>query len=450
MKYLDFLRLIEGGEKAHVDFKIQCDAFDSSSANREAAKAELAKDICAMANNGTKTSYLVIGVSNDGKHFKSVSNASLTDDALQSFCKTAIMPPAKVKLHDCKWTSASQPHAEKRFIVIQIGPHPQNAYFLNQDFNGLRVADPKERYFFKRHEVWIRRGATSDLAAPEEIANLLRRKPAVESIASENNVDYTRLPTEKQLPALLHDCTSCIEEIEGTIVGLNPLVSRTPKRLGAFFTEFRMMVPIRGKKFIFRCRLLSEMVARWELSSIVDCGWQGEHGFLLLVLGTASKSSFHYRPNRHFQDKKWGYFTNISLRPDSWSNVFDGIQKPRRKELPGSTLEGPKITVLTLPKLSSTDSLRSALTSLLEFLASDEAAFECLLHSRNQITTDLKRGLQVEWAKETGKLCRVDGEERKLKRGEFLIPWYSEKIFRRTDKPSRRRIAKQILQLSGE
>ena len=70
MEYSLFTRLIAEGEKANVDFKIRCDAF---LAPIIAPKSELAKDICAMANNGNKTSYILIGVSDDGKNLESVN-----------------------------------------------------------------------------------------------------------------------------------------------------------------------------------------------------------------------------------------------------------------------------------------------------------------------------------------------------------------------------------------
>jgi predicted HTH transcriptional regulator len=62
----EFLRLVQGGEKATVDFKVRSDIFAQTGID---AKAELAKDICAMANNGNVSSYIVIGVSDDRKTY---------------------------------------------------------------------------------------------------------------------------------------------------------------------------------------------------------------------------------------------------------------------------------------------------------------------------------------------------------------------------------------------
>jgi hypothetical protein len=52
MTFDQFRRLVRAGEKATVDFKLLCNAFNKGAGDHEKAKAELVKDICAMANNG--------------------------------------------------------------------------------------------------------------------------------------------------------------------------------------------------------------------------------------------------------------------------------------------------------------------------------------------------------------------------------------------------------------
>jgi len=166
MEYQLFRRLLDEGEKEHVDFKIACDAFKDSTVS---SRSELAKDICAMANNGGKrASYIVIGVNDNIADFRSVDNDKLTDDQLQDFCKKAIYPPPRVKVHKENWRRALRPHRGKEFVIIQIGPHRRQAFRLAQDFICYR-----ERVCHRRNEVWIRRGATSDLATPEEIGRLV-------------------------------------------------------------------------------------------------------------------------------------------------------------------------------------------------------------------------------------------------------------------------------------
>jgi len=169
MNYFEFLRLIRAGEKANIDFKVRSDAFAQVGID---AKAELAKDICAMANNGNVASYIVIGVSDDRKTFQPVTNQKLTDDNLQDFCKKAIYPPPKLKLFRSSWRNASVDHRNKQFVIIQIGPQPRQIFRLAQDF-----IDYKRNVCHRRNEVWIRRNATTDLAAPEEIARILNGRP---------------------------------------------------------------------------------------------------------------------------------------------------------------------------------------------------------------------------------------------------------------------------------
>jgi hypothetical protein len=190
MDYSKFRQLVKDGEKPTVDFKIDCDAFNSK---LKAPNAELAKDICAMANNGNVSSYIIVGVSDDGRSFLSVKNTKLTDDNLQSFCKTAIFPPPKIKVLPTKWIKGtSLNHNGKEFVIIQIGPQRHQVFRLAKDF-----IEYKEKLCYRRNEVWIRRGSTSDLATPEEIAKIvegvsltqIERDPKIQ----EERLDFSRL-----------------------------------------------------------------------------------------------------------------------------------------------------------------------------------------------------------------------------------------------------------------
>jgi len=174
MEYSTFLKLVRDGEKATVDFKIQLDAFMRGEV---VARAELAKDICAFSNNGNVTSYIIVGVSDDGKSFRSVANKKLTDDNLQDFCKKAIFPPPKVKLHRRKWKRTQPIHREIEFVIIQVGPQPRQVFRFAQDF-----IDYKKGICYRRNEVWIRRNTTSDLATPEEIKRLASGQSLLEDI----------------------------------------------------------------------------------------------------------------------------------------------------------------------------------------------------------------------------------------------------------------------------
>jgi hypothetical protein len=177
MDYSKFKQLIGAGEKETVDFKIECSAFAS---NALAPKAELAKDIIAMCNNGTKKSYILIGVSDDRGKFKSVANKKLTDDNLQSFCKSTIAPPPKVSLRRVTWKKALGSHKGIEFVIIEIGPNRCTAYSFARE-----MIDYSAKVCFKRHEVWIRRGSTSDLATPEEVSRLVQGRPAHQDVDEE-------------------------------------------------------------------------------------------------------------------------------------------------------------------------------------------------------------------------------------------------------------------------
>ena len=165
ISYKKFLELINGGESYRVDFKIKCDAFASSTL---APKAELIKDICALSNNGNVTSFLIIGVSDDRQTFNSVKNKNLKDETIQDYCKRNIYPPPKLQIFLKKWSIGLTNIRDKEFFIIQIGPHKKQAFrFL------LDIIDYRENICFRRNEVWIRRGTTSDIATPEEVSKLV-------------------------------------------------------------------------------------------------------------------------------------------------------------------------------------------------------------------------------------------------------------------------------------
>src|SRR3989337_1743416 len=117
MELSEFIKLIKEGEKQNIDFKFRCEAFRPN-VNVITHKAELAKDICAMSNNGYIASYIIVGVSDDGNKFESVSNPNLTDDAIQDFCKDSISPPPKVKVFRKRWNKAELRIANTEFVII--------------------------------------------------------------------------------------------------------------------------------------------------------------------------------------------------------------------------------------------------------------------------------------------------------------------------------------------
>ncbi|MFJ5716928.1 helix-turn-helix domain-containing protein [Neobacillus sp. NPDC093127] len=84
------------------------------------ANAELVKDIIAFANNGFKKSYLVIGVADNKRGFRSVENHKLTELNIQSLVKDSIFPAPRVTVFDQGWSyNGIEPeHKDKRFVII--------------------------------------------------------------------------------------------------------------------------------------------------------------------------------------------------------------------------------------------------------------------------------------------------------------------------------------------
>ena len=121
MTQQQFLRLVRQGEKSNLDFKLVCNAFNSAAGDCEKAKAELVKDVCAMANNGSNTSYLIVGVGDDRKTVQPVHDVNLSSQNIQSLIRDSIHPRPIVRVHRVKWAAAPKPFAGVQFVVIQVG-----------------------------------------------------------------------------------------------------------------------------------------------------------------------------------------------------------------------------------------------------------------------------------------------------------------------------------------
>lgn len=208
MEYKKFKELLNKGECKNIDYKIECNAFLRG---KDKAKAELAKDIIAFANNGNIASYLVIGVADNRNGFKSVENDKLTDDNIQSLCRDYIFPIPKVKLINCCWNNVTdERHKDKKFVIIQVGPQARQCFRFNKN-----CIDYNKEYCFKKNEVWIRRGATSDLALPEEIKRLLEGKEPIAEIDVENNIKYDRLSKYEFRNIIRRDLSDFVGNING-------------------------------------------------------------------------------------------------------------------------------------------------------------------------------------------------------------------------------------------
>jgi hypothetical protein len=344
MKRADFVRIVKVGESQHVDRKIEGHAFDSKHVDSERAKAELAKDICAMANNGIRASYLLIGVSDKGG-FKPVSNANLTNDNFQTFCKDAITPPPKVRLHEFLRKNSSG--TMERFLALQIGPNPRHAYRLNRDFIDLKNSDEKKRYCFRRNEVWIRREATSDLATPEEIVRLMRGDRASEvEDSSTGVVDFSRLERGEQLPTMLMEAERFFTEMGYLIKNSQ---SKDPT------SGFQVVIPSDRKRVVFRCVAYHSLTLDVPMTDAIRQAWTYDHGMFIILMEHISKRGFPGWSTLKLKEN-WGFFSEVS-EPDYRFGVL-ARKTPDDRYITGKdffSLNFPEanLSILTLVRCSS-------------------------------------------------------------------------------------------------
>jgi|GEM_PF-3726380 len=412
MEYKTFLNLIGSGEKTDVDFKLECHAFKIKNIK---SKAELLKDICAMANNGNRTNYIVIGVSDDGKQFKDVANEKLTDDNIQTFCKRAISPPPRVKLMRECWKNVRSDHLGKTFVIIQIGPHARGAYRLNQDFINY-----KEELCLRRNEVWIRRGATSDLATPEEISKLIQKLPLEDFSLPSENVIYSQFSKDYNLVLLSQDLKRCINEAGGII------------------KNERVMLKIRNSKIVLRLILVRDCSAKRGIWLLTGHNWTYEHGVLIVSLGSISKQAFHPEFKINFNNN-WGWFSIFEIPNYYYPEI--------RIKIPTNTnLAFPFI--LTLPRIKDSVTLHQSFHRMLDFLNSNDYIFEQMNDSKRQMNANLRLWLKEGWIVGTNRIYG-GGKPEKLEKDEiFDERRYGGQVMRRVQDASLQQIAKTILSLS--
>jgi schlafen family protein len=438
MKVTEFRRLSQLGEKRHIDLKIDCQAFASKEPESQKAKAELAKDICAMANNGSRTSYLLIGVSDNGLHLKSVTNPNLTDDNLQSFCKHSIAPPPKVKLHKCV-APPSAGHGGEQLVAIQIGPNIRHAYRLNQDFISPQNSDPKMRYHFRRNEVWIRREATSDLALPEEIVRLMRREKITEVVDDTEMVDFSRLETSQQLPEMLRQARTFFKELDYVVDDIrsdDPLIA------------FRVVIPLDSRRLVFRCVAHRALTSQFPMIRAIGLDWEYEHGMFILLMDQTSKQAFPFGTSLNWKEP-WGFFSKIAVGEPYFYRTgrryIKGTRTPTYKELFPLNFKQADLCVVTLARCTSNHRLRERLTEACTFLKSDTNALSTLEESADIIDKGLQSCLREGWIHAIG---TVFGEY-KLKKGEFKDRRWPHDILARFRNPSLISAARLILRLSN-
>jgi schlafen family protein len=356
--------VIADGESATVDFKIECHAFAGSDAD----KAELAKDICALANNGQRHSYLIIGVSDDGAHRKSVTNVKLTDDNLQTFVRDAVYPPPKLTLVDLSVRAQGRLVAHK---VIVVGKNARTAYRLARDFLYYR-----EQKCFRKNEVWIRRGATSDLATPEEIARLVSGEEFSEP-AGTRGVLYSILTADERQRAILADIQCATEEFH------------------VYGQELLAIFAVNDKPFAVRIAYVDTFLADVDLQTYSWRRWAFEHGVLFVTPGRVPPHYFG-RPRPSSRDRfsvvsreRWGYY---ALLPLPGSGTIAGEMPSHNDDARMRALKnGPPLTlpVFVIAGVSDSRELRMRVRALVEF-ANDPAVARQLDSTRTALRSALR------------------------------------------------------------
>jgi hypothetical protein len=350
--YDNFVKLLQQNEHELLDFKVKSDAFVD-----KGATAELVKDIIAMANNGYRRSYLVIGVSDNKKGFLSVENMKLNELNIQNLCKDSIFPVPRVKVFDQVWNhkDVAPEHQNKRFVIIQIGPNHRQCFRFNKDY-----IDWEKRYHFRKNEVWVRRGSSSDTAQPEEIKRLLEGEDYQEKEAFEDNVNYTELLKDKVLETLREDFAELVVEKGGTLEIIpfrrEDLAKVAKIRLPIGSKEIHLIavfVEEEGKPFTNR--IYYEMADKEKLPF--------HHGYLIISTATSTKSYLKMlAPELHLK-KSWGNFiVPGALTYLSYLARLGKMKKPSEV--------GPFI--LDVPKIKTRENLTKNFIELYAFLSNRE------------------------------------------------------------------------------
>lgn len=379
MTFEQFKQLVMGGETAYVDFKQMCNAFDTGKGDHERAKAELVKDICAMANNGSRTSYLIIGVADDKSHFQSVTNNKLTSANLQTLVRDSIHPRPKISVHDECWTKAPDPYRNKRFVIIQVGPHLKAAYRFNKDY-----IQPGSGYNFRKNQVWVRNSDTSDIATPEQILQLMSKRPVrvMESEPGFKNVDYQKLTRPEQPRIIYAELKDLFRELGYHIY---PIPAKKESKLRWGFSEendFRVVLTFYGKPFIMRCGVrMALQEARAQDVELANA-WSLEHGVMRVLLGNMNKAARSFMAEVQFQ-AEWGWFSlfKIGTVGTRWSFA---------PPIPLGQGEA-HMTFLTLPRITSTLQLRDAVTAMLAFVNSDAPTLMHIEQGRRELNSLLEK-----------------------------------------------------------
>lgn len=146
-------QLLCKGEGIDLDYKSERYPFIGAGKNQ---KSELLKDILAFANtNRTGTAYILIGFKENPPYPVEVvglsSDETIDDSQLQQFVNEKLARKLGFRYEERIFLG-------KPIAVISI-PKQKRPFYLKKDYGGL----PK-------NTVWVRRGSSTEIATPDEIA----------------------------------------------------------------------------------------------------------------------------------------------------------------------------------------------------------------------------------------------------------------------------------------
>jgi len=146
-------KLLLSGESAKCDFKR--DQYEKSARGVE-KRSELLKDVLAMANAwGDGPGYIVLGISDDGQVFGLKTEDSVDDSRVQQFIQGKLNSVLQFSYRELTYKGV-------RLGLITV-PAQQRPFYSKVNFG-----------IVKAHDVIVRRGTSTAVALPDEIANMGR------------------------------------------------------------------------------------------------------------------------------------------------------------------------------------------------------------------------------------------------------------------------------------
>jgi hypothetical protein len=408
MDYKKFTHILNDGETQFVDFKVDSSVFQVR--NRISEKAELV--------NGNRVSYIVYGISDDGKKFRPVKNDKLTEDNVQTLCTNSISPPPKIRLHKIYFTKGRKDLIHKLFVAIQIGPQARKAFRFSKDFINY-----SERVCFRNNEVWIRRNATSGLATPEEIESLVRGKSYMDlRNTDENPTEFLKLPISKQTPVVKNELTSIISDMGGVLFDDNVLKVRIDKEY-----------------FVIKVIIVRDSSEWIYLYNHMRDNWMYEHGYLIISLKNIPKKALP--PTFAIQYKEsWGWFSTLDHSTYPYPNYGH--------QIPENSTEIP-FFLFFLGNIKNTNLLSKNINALFDYIENSTDTYKQLHDIKKNLNKNLSAWLKDGWhsfAKNTSYLGNRPPNSR-LRNDEFFSTKHRRIIKRNFDK-NLVSYAKRVLLLS--